>query len=618
VNGTSNSGAVTNGYYTFYGVVTNGYTISVTFAPNAPGAHTIIATTGTGGSISPSGSVTVNNGADQTFTFTPATCYEIDELEVDATVVSPDSVVLGVGYYTFENVNANHTIAVTFKKITYAITASTGSNVNISPSGTVTVGCGDDQTFTFTPDNCYEIDEVLVDGSPVTIIGNTYTFTNVTEPHSISVTFIISQFTITATAGTDGDITPDGVLTFNCGDNQTFTFTPDPGYHIYEVLIDGVSNSSAIVSGTYTFTNITDDHTIHVTFEEDLPGTYIIAASSGANGNILPGGNVIVNHGNNQAFTFTPKPCYHIADVLVDGASDATAIAAGNYTFINVTDNHTIHVTFAPDTYIITATAGANGTITPSGNISVLCESNHTFTFTPDIGYDIDNVYVDGVSQPSAVLAGSYTFNNVNANHIITVTFKPVIAPTVCPAQVLDPANNIFYNVIALAGRCWYKENLRSTKYQDGSEVFFAQPYYHPLNPDSALYRGIFGLLYTYQAVFPNYKSVKALCPDGWRIPTSAEWASLNMYDIDDLRTPVYWLQPNSNTNNADFDLRGAGYYNGSMQRFEKLYGYVGYWSSDDPYTSSCLGACIRSNCSNIEILEIKLIDALSVRCIME
>ena len=77
---------------------------------------------------------------------------------------------------------------------------------------------------------------------------------------------------------------------------------------------------------------------------------------------------MIVNHGANQSFTITPAASYHVADVLVDGASVG---AVTSYTFNNVTANHTIAASFAINTYTITASAGANGSISPNGAVTV-------------------------------------------------------------------------------------------------------------------------------------------------------------------------------------------------------------------------------------------------------
>lgn len=74
--------------------------------------------------------------------------------------------------------------------------------------------------------------------------------------------------------------------------------------------------------------------------------TFVITASAGAGGKIEPAGTISVSSGSDQAFTITPDAGYHVADVLVDGAS---AGAITNYTFTGVTADHTISVSFAID-----------------------------------------------------------------------------------------------------------------------------------------------------------------------------------------------------------------------------------------------------------------------------
>ena len=100
-----------------------------------------------------------------------------------------------------------------------------------------------------------------------------YTFTNVTANHTIAASFAIDTYTITASAGANGAISPAGAVTVNYGANQTFTITPATDYHVADVLVDGVS-VGAVTS--YTFTNVTANHTIAATFAID---TYTITAS---------------------------------------------------------------------------------------------------------------------------------------------------------------------------------------------------------------------------------------------------------------------------------------------------------------------------------------------------
>jgi hypothetical protein len=80
----------------------------------------------------------------------------------------------------------------------------------------------------------------------------------------------------------------------------------------------------------------------------------------------------------------------------------------------------TVSQSGAQTTYTITATAGANGRISPSGSVAVALGTSKTFTITPSKNYTIQNVTVDGASVGAV---SSYTFSNVTANHTIRATF---------------------------------------------------------------------------------------------------------------------------------------------------------------------------------------------------
>ncbi len=75
---------------------------------------------------------------------------------------------------------------------------------------------------------------------------------------------------------------------------------------------------------------------------------------------------------------------------------------------------------FAINTYTITASAGSNGSINPSGAVSVNYGANQSFSITPSANYHVADVQVD--SSSVGAVAG-YTFNNVMANHTIGATF---------------------------------------------------------------------------------------------------------------------------------------------------------------------------------------------------
>src|SRR5205814_982446 len=162
-------------------------------------------------------------------------------------------------------------------------------------------------------------------------------------------------------AGANGSISPNGSVVVNQGANQTFTITPNACYHVQDVLVDG-SSVGAVTS--FTFTNVQANHTIAASFA--INGPFTITASAGTGGAISPSGAVSVTCGANQTFSITPDACHTIASVLVDGVSQG---AISSFTFSNVTANHTISASFNIINYTITASAGAGGSISPSGAV---------------------------------------------------------------------------------------------------------------------------------------------------------------------------------------------------------------------------------------------------------
>lgn len=87
----------------------------------------------------------------------------------------------------------------------------------------------------------------------------------------------VTTYTVTASAGTGGTITPTGKVSVAQGASQTFKMTPDKGYAVADVLIDGKSVGAV---STYTFGQVTAAHTISVTFRADdqaLPFTDVAA-----------------------------------------------------------------------------------------------------------------------------------------------------------------------------------------------------------------------------------------------------------------------------------------------------------------------------------------------------
>ena len=235
---------------------------------------------------------------------------------------------------------------------------------------------------------------------------------------------VVNTYRIITSTTTGGVITPSGSVSVDYGQSQNFTITPDTGYKIKDVKVDGASVGAVT---TYTFENVTSDHTIEAIFE---PITYLITASAGIDGSVSPSGTVTLNYGDSKTFTITPNTGYIIKDVKVDGVSVG---AVTTYTFENVTSSHIIEAMFEPITYSITTSAGSGGSISPLGTVKIKYGDSKTFTIIPNSGYKISNVKVDGVSVGAV---SSYTFNNVTSDHTISVAFEKEITETVIILQI--------------------------------------------------------------------------------------------------------------------------------------------------------------------------------------
>ncbi|MDL2237567.1 leucine-rich repeat domain-containing protein [Christensenellaceae bacterium OttesenSCG-928-K19] len=88
---------------------------------------------------------------------------------------------------------------------------------------------------------------------------------------------------------------------------------------------------------------------------------------------------------------------------------------------ITMTADVTLYAQWQQKSYVITATAGENGSITGSGEIKVKEGEDYIFTFTPNAGYEVSGVAVDGNTISGT--RTSYTFENVRENHTIQVWF---------------------------------------------------------------------------------------------------------------------------------------------------------------------------------------------------
>jgi len=469
----------------------------------------ITVVTGSGGTITPAGpSVMVANGADQTFTITPSDGYMTQDVRVDDVPQGP------LTTYTFNAVSSDHSIAAVFvpfgtvsigpppgyitldaDSVTVPVTISRASptpmlfafsvQFTVSPplelpSGRASMSLGPfleydggrevsfqtiDRGIDGDGNHVYQADGLTL-GSPCgssATSGTLFTIQLSSAALSGSGTVTLSSVklrdcgnvSITPLLGSSATVSvdrsapavtlaaPNGGETWRIGATETVSWTgSDPeGIADYDLAYstDGGATYPHVIATvpapqtSYAWTipaTVATAAKVRVTAHDahgnaasdasdaDFTIDYCtITATAGAHGTISPSGTVTVAYDSSQTFAITPDEHYHVATLTVDGSP---ATPAASYTFSNVTTSHTIDVTFAIDENVITATAGAHGTISPSGAVSVAYDSSQTFAITPDEHYHVATLTVDGSPVTPAT---SYTFSHVTTSHTIDATF---------------------------------------------------------------------------------------------------------------------------------------------------------------------------------------------------
>ena len=189
-----------------------------------------------------------------------------------------------------------------------------------------------------------------------------------------------------------------------------------------------------------------------------------------------------------------------------------------------------------------------------------------------------------------------------------------------CGISTVTDVENNTYNTVQIGTQCWMQENLKTTKYADGTTISQGSStsttdayWYYPDNNSSN--KDTYGLLYNWKAVMngstsssANPSGVQGLCPDGWHVPSDAEWTQLTEYVSSQseyvcdnnnanigkaLASTQNW--PNSsiscavgntpNSNNATgFTAVPAGYSNGGYEYFDAIAYFWSATSYDSTY----------------------------------
>lgn len=191
------------------------------------------------------------------------------------------------------------------------------------------------------------------------------------------------------------------------------------------IVVTGVSQGTAVITvdfqgGPYHGTSRTV--TAYVSDESTTNAVMVSAGPGGAVSS--PGGHY--RQGDQISVSAVPDAHYRFTGWTADGVTLANP-AVNPLAFIMPGNDVILTAHFARITHTITASAGLNGSVTPSGEIQVNDGDSQTFAIVPNSGYRISDVLVDGGSAGGVSV---YTFSNVTASHAISAVFAQAAEAT--------------------------------------------------------------------------------------------------------------------------------------------------------------------------------------------
>ncbi|HOF45348.1 MAG TPA: FISUMP domain-containing protein [Bacteroidales bacterium] len=243
----------------------------------------------------------------------------------------------------------------------------------------------------------------------------------------------------------------------------------------------------------------------------------------------------------------------------------------------------------------------------------------------------------------------------------IIFTFpEPLDKSCVGVPTVTDYDGNV-YNTVQIGKQCWLRENLKSTHYSDGVPLPLNDtvhdhdiPFYFKYEQSDSIAQ-IFGMLYTWAAAmrgnvgYPDSVLVQGICPDGWHVPSDAEWCEMEyvlapnsnctdqvsyygnsdslakklcaarLWATDQYSRPVtpgYWSIDSIGCNASRFSMLPAGYYEHGAY-FGVNWGTC-FWTSTEYDVNDAYRRYIQYNNAGVNRMKKEKCHGFSVRCVKD
>ncbi len=372
--------------------------------PAEPTVYTITVSASEHGSVTPS-VTSAAEGSTVTLTVAPETGYRLKSLKVNGDDITAAK--------SFTMPAAPVTVTSEFELAPSVYTVSVGSVTNgvVTPSVT-SAAAGTTVTVTVTPNTGYKLSELKMNG---TDIKESRSFTMPAENAVITAAFVAETYTVSVGACENGAVSV-GASSASFGSTVTVTATPDPGYELVTVKVNGTP-----IDGLQ-FTMPAEKVTVTAEFAVIKYSITVAPATDGT----LSVETLEVAAGTSVTVTATPDSGFVLKSLTYNDGSDHDI--TDSKTFTMPAGNVTVTAVFEEIKYSITVTPATDGTLSVE-TPEVAAGTTVTVTATPDNGFGLKSlIYNDGSDHD---ITASKTFTMPVGDVTVTAVFEEVYGVTV-------------------------------------------------------------------------------------------------------------------------------------------------------------------------------------------
>lgn len=355
-------------------------------------------------------------GKDAVCSISPGAGSQLLSLSLDGR-----DVLAGVknGSFTIANVTTPRVLLGTFSAAKFDITTSVpGGNGSLICQSPVLAGAS--SVCSLIPDPGFAIAALGIDGKDASagVVNGSYTLQKVSAPHQVQATFAPATYAITtAVPGGNGSLQCQSPVAH--GQDTSCKITPAAGYVLATLSVDGSDVSGQVANDVYTLSGVTAARRVQATF---VQAKYkILVSTPGGNGSIDCSSPV--GWGQTAVCQILPKTGYELGSLTLDGNGVLGQVQGSSLLIPKVTSDRMLSGVFTPVRYTVTGVVlGGNGSLACTAPVAY--GGSASCQITPDLGYVLNTLSLDGSDALWRLSGDSVVLPNVISSHLLQASFS--------------------------------------------------------------------------------------------------------------------------------------------------------------------------------------------------